>query len=217
MMRKMRLVGRLKFIVPTLQVLLLISASLWQRILENRYAEHPEAIVGYILTPKNILLKANFPLAVLWFPMFRALEWALSSSNQSLARGAAGVTTLAVLDVAVFSTIALFWYFVVVEIELRKRKASHIRFSGQRLEKLKATVMMLVGLGVAVFAFWDGHRLVVLDQLNLHRFFWSSVVADALIGGLFLVAWGAAFIAMGVQDIVRVSGLKANTAAGQHG
>ncbi len=213
----MRLTKQMKFIVPTLQVLLLISAGLWQRILENRYAEHPETIVGYILTPKNVLLKANFPLAVLWFPIFRALEWASSSSNPSLARGAAGVTALVVLDTAVFSSMALFWYFVVVEIEMRKRKASHIRFAGQHMERLKATVMMLFGLGAAVFAFHDGHRLVVLDQLNLHRFFWSSVVADAFIGGLFLVAWGAAFIAMGVHDMVRVSGLKTSAAAGQHG
>ena len=35
--------------------------------------------------------------------------------------------------------------------------------------------------------------------------FWSSVVADALIGGLFLVVWAVALITIGVQDIVRLS------------
>src|ERR1700730_18678694 len=86
-----------------------------------------------------------------------------------------------------------------------KRRARCLRFSGRPIERLKATVMILVGVGAAVFAVWDGHRLVVLDQINRHHLFWSSVFADALIGGVFLVGWAAALITIGVPDIVRAS------------
>lgn len=66
--------------------------------------------------------------------------------------------------------------------------------------------MILIGVGAAVYALWDGRRLVALDQVNRHHLFWSGVVADALIGGLFLVGWAAALITIGVQDIMRTAG-----------
>lgn len=33
------------------------------------------------------------------------------------------------------------------------------------MERLKATVMIMVGVGAAADALWDGHELVVLDQV----------------------------------------------------
>jgi hypothetical protein len=197
----MGLIKRLKFVVPTLQVLLLVSAGLWQHILGKYYADHPEVIVQYASTPIIILLKSNFPLAVLWFPFFCALNWASSGSHLNLTSGAAGVVMLAVFDLVVVSTVALFWYFVVVEVEKRKHGASLIRFSNRMLETLKAIVLIAAGLGAFGFACWETHRLLLLGQLNLLTLYWSSMV-DAIVGGLFLVIWAVVLIKISVQDLM---------------
>lgn len=189
---------RLRVIIPLLQVLVLILAFAADPILSKRYLERPDLELAYVVTPPRVVLKLNFPLVVSLLPV--AYPIAVVTSGTS---GALRALTSGVYDLAILACTAAFWYFVVVEVEMRKRKASCLRFSGRFMERLKATVMILVGVGAAVFALWDGHRLVVFDQINRHHLFWSSVVADALIGGFFLVGWAAALITIGVQDIVR--------------
>jgi hypothetical protein len=148
----------------------------------------------------------NFPLSIVWLPVVYLTS--LAFPNGSSPKGALGAMISGGYILAILTSTAAFWYFVVVEVEMRRRNASYLRFSGRLLERLKATAMILVGVGAAVFALWDGRRLVVLDQVNRHHLFRSSVLADALIGGLFLVGWAAALIAIGVQDIVRAFGVR---------
>jgi hypothetical protein len=189
----------LRVIVPLLQVLVLILA-----FTADPLVNRPDLRDAYAVTPLRIVtLKLNFPLMVLWLPISYPLS--LASSPPSHPSSPTGVI-LGLWDIAILTSTAAFWYLVVVEVEMRKRQASCLRFSSRYVERVKATVVILIGAGAAVYALWDGHRLVVLDQINRHHLFWSGVVADALIGGLLLVGWAAALITIGVQDIVRVSG-----------
>jgi hypothetical protein len=193
---------RLRIIIPLLQVLLIILAFAADDLIGKLGWSLPGLRYACAVTLPTLVLKLNFPLVVLWLPI--AYPMSVISYRSSGASSPTGVM-LVVSDLAILTSAAAFWYFVVVEVEMRRRKASCLRFSGRFMERTKATVMILVGIGAAVYALWDGHRLVVLDQMNRHHLFWSGVVADALIGGIFLVGWAAALITIGVQDVVRGS------------
>ena len=101
----------------------------------------------------------------------------------------------------------MFWYLVVVEAEMRKSKSSRLRFSKRHLENLKAIGLILIGVGTVAYALWDGHGLLVRSRID--SLYWSSL-ADAFIGGVFLLGWAAALITMGVQDIAIASDTKTN-------
>lgn len=194
---------RLRIIIPLLQVVALVLAFSLDPLLGRRFTGRSDLVIAYIITPEHLVLKLNFPLAILGLPIIYLTAGAFPNTGSPT--GALNALIFGAYVLAIVTSTAAFWYLVVVEVEMRKRKASCLRFSGRYMERLKATVLILIGVAAAVYALWDGHQLVVLDQVNRHGLFWSVVVADALIGGLFLFGWAAALIAMGVQDIVRVS------------
>ena len=191
-----------RIVIPLLQALILIFVFSLDPLISKHYVTRSDLEVAYVTTPEHLVLKLNFPLAIVELP---AIYASLAFSSRRPSTGALGALLFGAYALAIAASAAAFWYLVVVEVETRKRKSSCIRFSERHLEKLKAVVLILIGVGAAVYALWDGHRLVVFDQINRHYFFWSAVVADALIGGLFLFSWAAALITIGVQDIVRVS------------
>jgi hypothetical protein len=197
---------KLRVVIPLLQVLILILAFSLDPLLGRRYVMRSDLAIAYIVTPEHLMLKLNFPLVILGLPAIYLGDLAFPQMNSRA--GALGAVISGVYVLVLLASTAAFWYFIIVEVEMRKRRASCFRFSGRLMEKLKATVMILIGLSAAVYAFWDGHRLVILDQVNRHYLFWSAVVADALIGGLILIGWAVVLITMGVQDMVRVSALK---------
>ncbi len=196
---------KLRIIIPLLQVLIFILAFSLEARLSARYLGRSYYLRAICVTTLfDLVLKLNFPLVVLWLPI--AYPMSAVSYHSPHASSPTGVI-LGVWDLAILTSIAAFWYLVVVEVEMRKRKTSCLRFSGRLMERVKATVMILIGVGAAVYALWDGYRqLVVLDQINRMHLFWSSFVVDTLIGGLLLIGWAAALITIGVQDMVRVSG-----------
>jgi len=205
---------RLRVIVPLLQVLLLILAFSLDPLLSRRYVMRPDLEFAYVVTPLRIVvMKLNFPLAILGLPVVYLTR--LAFLHVSSPTGALRSVIQGVYDLAILTSTAAFWCFVVVEFEMRKHNASCIRLSARNAERLKAIVMILIGASAAVYALWDGHRLFALDQVNRHHLFWRAVVADALIGGLFLVGWAAALIAIGVQDIATVSGSRTRLDSGE--
>jgi len=196
--------ARLRIIIPLLQVLIFILAFSLDAHLSARYLGRSYYLRAIsVTTLSHLVLKLNFPLLVLWLPI--AYPMSAVSYHSPHASSPTGVI-LTLWNLTILTSLAAFWYLVVVEVEMRKRKASCLRFSGRLMERLKATVMILIGVGAAVYALWDGYRqLVVLDQINrLHL--WRSFVVDTLTGGLLLIGWAAVLITIGVQDWVRVSG-----------
>lgn len=116
---------RLRVIIPSLQVLVLILAFAAGPIMGKRYAERPDSGRAYTVTSLRLVLKLNFPLVVLWLPI--AYPMSAPSYPSSHASSPTGVI-LAVWDLAILTSTAAFWYLVVVEVEMRKRKASCLRF-----------------------------------------------------------------------------------------
>jgi hypothetical protein len=192
---------RLRIFIPLLQVLVLILTFSLDPLLSKRYLTRSGSQVAYVVTPERLVLKLNFPLTILGMPIIYLAAGAFP--NPGPPTTALNIVIFGACVLAILTTAAMFWYLVVVEAEMRKRKSSCLRFSGRHLEKLKAAVLILIGLGASVYALWDGHDLIVRSRI--HSLYWSSL-ADALIGGLFLLGWAAALVTMGVQDIERVSG-----------
>ena len=102
-------------------------------------------------------------------------------------------------DLAIVSSVALFWYFVVIEAQMRSHGSSLIRSSKRILEVLKAGVLVAAGVGAVAYACWDGHRLLVLGQDN--RSLYGSSMADVIIGEPLLVIWAIILIKISVQDL----------------
>jgi hypothetical protein len=191
---------KLRIIIPLLQVIILLLVCSLEPLLGGHYVGRSDLWIAYIKTPEHLLLKLNFPLAVVGLPLLYLAAVAFQNVPPT---GALNLVIFGAFALVILASTAAFWYLVVVEVEMRKRNSSCLRFSGRYLEKLKAIVLILIGIGAAICAVWDGHRLLVFAQIHVHNFFWSAVT-DALIGGLFLFAWAAALIAMGVQDLARV-------------
>lgn len=94
----------------------------------------------------------------------------------------------------------MFWYFVAVEVEMRSRGASLIRSSRRILEALKAVVLAATGLGGIAYVYWDGHRLLLLEEIYPSRGN-GSLMADAIIGGLFSAIWAIVLIMLSFHDL----------------
>jgi hypothetical protein len=184
---------RLKVLIPAVQVILLVSATVWHNVAWHNYdyAQHDTALRSAGI-PLGILAKLNFPLLVLWFPVFLFLEWACSASYLSLPSGVALVAVAVVFGVAILTSVGLFWRFVVSEVEMRRHGNSFIRSSSRIIEGVKAVLFAGTGIGGVAYAYWDGHRLQLLGRGR----------TGAIIGGLFLVVWSLVLIDIAVQDLM---------------
>ena len=178
---------------------MLVLLAVLHHILEMRYITRPE-FVAYANVPIQTLLKSNYPLVLLLFPIGYAINYVVSNSYLNLPSGVPLVAIAVVFDLAVLTSIAFFWYFVVVEIEKRNHGSSLIRFSSQPLEIVKAVVLIAAGIGAVVLACWDARRLLLLGQLYGRMLYWSDMI-NAIVGGLFLLAWAAVLITISVKDI----------------
>jgi len=56
-------------------------------------------------------------------------------------------------------SVALFWYFVISEVEMRKRGASMIRFRNRAAEIFAIIVLFASGVGAIRYAWTDGMLL----------------------------------------------------------
>jgi hypothetical protein len=164
-------------------------------------------MVKYGYTPLDIVLKLNFPLAIPWAPVLYLTDLTFSTSRSS---GTPVTVMFGVLDLCILATVALFWYFVVAEVQERSRGSSLIRFSRLSLEIPKTFVLATVGAAAIAFACWDGHRLLLTGTLNRSALYWNCMIR-AVVGGLFLVAWALILIKASIQDLGIACRRKAGT------
>jgi hypothetical protein len=190
----------LRVLVPAIQVLLLIAAAAWHQVAWQRLAG-PGLPPQYAMAPLDILIKLNFPLLVLWSPVVLPLNFALSTFHLNLPTGPTLVGLTVLFDFLVLSSVAVFWYFVVAEAETRLvRGSSLIGSSSLIVELFKAVAFGGLGVASFVYAYWDGHRLLLLAQNNRSQPYGSNM-ADAIIGGLFLAIWGIVLIKISVMGL----------------
>lgn len=186
---------RLSMTISLLQVLFLIAVAGWHHVLEwylvNHHLVRPDLLARYAGVPLDIVIKLNFPLSLLWAPILYLTRSYFSFSTSV-------VTVL--LDIAILTSVGLFWYVVAAEIQVRSCGGSLIRSSKKWLEVPRAGVFLLLGTCAITYAFWDAHRLLLIGQLNNGEVYWSSML-DGIGGGLLLLVWAVVLIRSSIKDL----------------
>jgi hypothetical protein len=180
---------RLRIIVPAAQVLafvVLYAAKLAGDYPIDYYAQ-------------KLILKINYPLLPVWvatgYPVDRV------TPHLPALWGWRDIVVRTVFGALVVSGVALFWYFVVTEAEVRRHGKSMLRFSGAFKELLTVTLMFLLGVGAFIYAYnsrlsWIPHARSRGTVVEL-----AAAIADQFLGGLILITWGAVLIGLAVHDL----------------
>jgi len=170
----------LRIIVPAVQAAIALVVAVLHRFV------HTERIYDLYVGPAfGVVARLNFP----FFVFLRALDWLLPRSS-SLHGAAFAVATSFFAAMLIF-VFLLFWYAVVREIEMRRQGTSMLRFSSWGSELLAVVVLLCFGIGAISFAYSDVTRLLSFHQNT----------SSAILGGLFLLMWGAAFIGTALYDL----------------
>jgi hypothetical protein len=185
---------RLKIAVPAVQVLAIACVLILDRVTTN------EKVLEYYLLPvRELVMNLNFPLVALSRILVLVDDL---SANLHISFAPSGILLMAVLalaGLALLSCVVLFWYLVVVEIEGRQSGESLIRFSNKSAELVKTVALLLLGFGSLFYAYTD--TVWPIDRQLSHHGLWPI---EIVIGGLVLIAWGVALIAMASADFRRL-------------
>lgn len=120
-------------------------------------------------------------------------QWLCAFS--STRRNARGIIAAGVSAFAVILSIALFWYIVVVEIQMRSQRKSLVRFSSPVIELLKIVFCLACGLASFVQGYTETLRPF---RHGLARYgLWPE---ELVLSALFLATWGIAFLALSALD-----------------
>jgi hypothetical protein len=187
---------RLRLVVPLVQTLLVVGSFAWYKVAGSLY------VLSYVYVVRDIVLKLNYPAFALWFPIVRLMDRFPGYFSPS--HIATRVGGLLVIILAFLLSVALFWYLFLLELEMRRHGRSMIRFSSCLGEIAKAVLFVIVGIGALVYAYRGTKQL--FDPLRS-----KADVYDAYIGGLFLVAWGLAFIGVSIRDLTAFVRKKGST------
>src|SRR6185437_9312437 len=95
---------RLQLLIPAVQLLICIVTFSWYRFIHSDVL-----LLKYAVPARDIVMKLNFPLMILWAPFSYGLDRLFSAPYREVTL----IVGAAIVGVALFSNIALFWYFVV--------------------------------------------------------------------------------------------------------
>ena len=145
---------------------------------------------------RDLVNQVNFPVASVWYVIFRVADRLFGASAGGGAVFMIGVVATVCL---VLSSVAGFWYFVVVEIQKRRRGDSALRFD--TLTKQLPITALLITLAFAVF--------ICAYLTAQHSADMSNLKIDKILGSLILSAWGAGLLWVAIGDIRKFLGNKA--------
>ncbi|HWR17813.1 MAG TPA: hypothetical protein VN577_23490 [Terriglobales bacterium] len=180
---------RLKLIVPIVQVLAVL-VLLW--------AKHWESLTiyqTYVAPTERIIRAVNIPLVFAWYPILWLLEHA--SPYLSPEGGAPLILGIIVFGLILVLSIALFWYFVVTEIELRKQGKSLLKFPDWFRELAVAVGLFGFGIGAIVCAITDQQ-----SRLWMHFGGINFGIALVILPPLILLVWAVVLIGISIHDFI---------------
>jgi hypothetical protein len=181
----------LRIILPAVQVVLVVTF----------YAlkfSHALPWEGYRL--QRLILEVNFLVMAVWIAIGVTLEW-LTRFLPSLS-GWREVAVETVLVTLFLSSLALFWYFVGAEIEMRRQGKSRLRLTGNLKELLAISALFLLGAG----ALFGAHN-IPLDWIMHWRTRTTPLEVAISYGDLYfrrliLIVWGLIFLRLAIHDLI---------------
>jgi hypothetical protein len=177
---------RLRIAVPLIQVLAVVGVYALPKLVHGT----GEFYIG-IFAAQSLVNKMNFPLMAVWSVCF----WALDRATPYLPTltGVFFAVAIFVIAVLVVSSVALFWYFVIAETEMRSYGRSILRSTDRLKELLIIGLLFCLGAGTFIYAY------------SYVRSCFYFRMAEAILGGSLLVAWGVVFVVLSVHDAILFS------------
>ena len=177
---------RLNTVIPAGQLLLVVAFFALQPA-KGYYG------IKYIL--RVLVQKMNFPVWTVFNPL---MVWA-DHWMHPLPAWHIKVLGFVLVDL-ILVAIALLWYVVVTEIEMRAQGKSILRFSGRWAELLKIAILFLLG-GRAFFkAFSVSSEKVPDSPFTPHLM--AVAHQGEVLSVLILVAWGIALVGVAISDLL---------------
>lgn len=147
---------------------------------------------NYFLPAKSLVTALNFPVVAFWFCLFYiANRVHLPNPNAGLFYWILIVS----FSIAFLSSIALFWYLVVREVELRRNGDSLLRWSGVLKRTVALVGLLAVAAGALGYAYLDIRKQVPIVWRDGSAFGWIV----GLLPNVLLLAWAIILIVAAVM------------------
>jgi hypothetical protein len=184
-----------------MQTLAFIAVWVLLRIATSNYSVR----FNYYMPAKNLLIALNYPVIAFWYCALYIFD-RLHVPN--VPSGVLFWVLTITVSILFLSSIALFWYFVVREVELRRRRDTLLRFPGTLVPTVSMLVFFLVGVSALVYAYMQSKSELSLVWRN------GSTVGLflVLLPDVFLVAWAIVLIWAAVSDSRRLIGAQTSVA-----
>jgi hypothetical protein len=175
----------LKLTVSISQAVVVVAAFAFAK-----YCHDDRMYVFYVNPFLHVVTKMNYPLLIVLSPILDTLNWL----GRFLPTPTGGFRSSIAIVAAVLltSTVALFWYFVLSEIEMRRHGKSMLRFRRRPVEVAALAVLFISGIGAIRYAWTDGLLLVHIHGSKI----------EAFVGGLVLLIWGILLIGISIFDLL---------------
>jgi hypothetical protein len=182
----------LRIIVPAAQVVTFLALVILGKL------SHDERIYfNYFAPARRVYLQLNFPVLAAWSP----LVYVLDHFGRKLPANGVVFDTLTLVGGLLFlSTIAIFWYLLVREAELRRSGKSLLKSSRSSVQVAVSVVIITLGM---IAAFRSYSEVTVL---------WYSRRAEGVLNGFFLACWAILLVILGIRDLFSL--LRRQSAAG---
>ena len=182
---------RLKIIIPVAQVLI------YSAVFVLKLASHVQMVRMDYEPLWRLARSVNYPLWLVFLAIAYPISWLLSPSltGEWVYIGAIAVLVLFLLGVA------LFWYVVVTEVEMRSQGMSNLRFSGWFKELLAVTIIFLLGAGAFVRAY-DSGRTILAEQRWYVGLGLAPSRAFDFLSMLILTGWAIILVGLALHDFV---------------
>jgi hypothetical protein len=195
---------RLRIVVPAVQALAFVT------VFALKLAVHMQVLHVHYDPFRRLVLSVDYPI----WTVILAIAVLLARLMPALP-GWLSVAVGAVFVALLLLGIALFWYLVVAEIEMRRHGKSMLRFSGWIKELLAVTVLLLFGAGAFIEAHTIGSAFFFGEA-------WNTLLSLAaarpgeILNMLILTAWGVVLVGLAIHDLITFlkGRARSNTSAG---
>ena len=143
-------------------------------------------IGGTLNVGQDLVLTLNLPLAALWIVVFLPLRFLAPR----LFEQPPPHSILVVLGMFLLLSVFVFWYLVVVEVELRRHGKSMLRPSGWPKQLAAALVILCCAGAAAYFAYTATEP------------YWKLNPYLEVIRGFFPAVWAVVLAGIGIHDLI---------------
>lgn len=183
----------LRIAVPASQVLAFIGLG----VLSAYPGRNDRIYFDVFLPAKNIVAQLNYPLTASGHFIALALE---RSPLPNPSDGVVFAVLVVVGRIVLLACVALFWYLVISELELRREGRSYLHFSHRVGALVAVAVLLSFAVGAVFSAYRDATvRLPSVLRDGSRMGFFITVIPELL-----LVAWAVLLVGLAVADLKKL-------------